>query len=111
LILRIDSFVRAHLADPALRPAEVAADAQISVRHLHRLFARSGITVSDWIRERRLQACRQDLSNPRLYDQSITDIAFSWGFSDSAHFSRSFKKMFGVSPRQFRSTGRSRMTG
>lgn len=110
LARRIDSFIRAHLADPALGPSEIAADAQISVRHLHRLFARNGRTVSDWIRERRLQACRQDLKDPRMYDQSITDIAFSWGFSDSAHFSRSFKKTFGVSPREFRSIGRLRQT-
>ena len=108
LAMRIESFIKAHLADPALGPSEIAADVQISVRHLHRLFANKGRTVSDWIRECRLKACREDLRDPRLYNQSITNIAFSWGFSDSAHFSRSFRKSFGVSPREFRSTGRSR---
>ncbi len=110
LAARIESFISAHLDDPALGPAEIAADAHISVRHLHRLFAKNGRTVSDWIRERRLQACRGDLSDPRMCHQSITDIAFAWGFSDSAHFSRSFRKSFGVSPREFRSIGRSRPT-
>jgi AraC-like DNA-binding protein len=33
---------------------------------------------------------------------SICEIAFSRGFNDSAHFSRSFKDRFGVSPREFR---------
>src|SRR5262249_38130535 len=108
LVSRSDSFIKAQLGDPALGPAEIAADARISLRHLHRLFARNGKTVSEWIRECRLRACREDLRDPRMCHQSITDIAFSWGFSDSAHFSHSFKKSFGVSPRQFRSIGLAR---
>jgi AraC-like DNA-binding protein len=37
-----------------------------------------------------------------LRNKTITEIAFSWGFSDSAHFSRSFRKQFGICPRVFR---------
>lgn len=33
---------------------------------------------------------------------SLTDVAFSCGFSSSAHFSRSFKAMFGKSPSKYR---------
>lgn len=33
---------------------------------------------------------------------SLTDVAFSCGFSSSAHFSRSFKAMFGKSPSLYR---------
>jgi len=77
--------------------------AGMSVRHLHRLFAHRRCTVGDWIRERRLERCRRDLADPRFRERTITDIAFYWGFSESAHFSRSFKKQFGVSPRAFRS--------
>lgn len=99
---RIQRFIDDHLSDPALRPAEIAAAADISVRHLHRLFANSGSTLGDCIRARRLEQCRNDLANPRLRDKTITDIAFCWGFSDSAHFSRSFRRQFGVCPRTFR---------
>ncbi len=35
-------------------------------------------------------------------DWSMTDIAFSCGFSSSAHFSRSFRAVFGVTPSRFR---------
>jgi AraC-like DNA-binding protein len=38
-----------------------------------------------------------------MRDRTITEIAFLWGFSDSAHFSHSFRKEFGTSPRAFRS--------
>ena len=102
LRLRIQRFIDDHLSDPALGPAEIAATAHISVRHLHRLFSSTGSTLGDRIRVRRLEQCRNDLANPRLRGKTITEIAFSWGFSDSAHFSRSFRGQFGISPRVFR---------
>ncbi len=98
---RIEKFIEAHLADPALGPAALAEAAGISVRHLHRLFSARGRRVSEWIRERRLERCCADLVDRRASGRSITEIAFCWGFSDSAHFSRSFKRHFGVSPREF----------
>ncbi len=58
--------------------------------------------VTDFIRVRRLERCRIELCDPRRAERNITEIAFCWGFSDSAHFSRSFKRQFGVSPRMFR---------
>jgi AraC family transcriptional activator of tynA and feaB len=103
LAAQIKDFIEAHLAETNLGPSEIAAAVGISVRHLHRVFARKGHTVGDWIRERRLEQCRNDLADARLRERSITDIAFGWGFSESAHFSRSFKKVFGVCPREYRS--------
>lgn len=100
---RVEHYVETHLGERTLNPATIAATAGISVRHLHRLFAKTGCTVAEWIRERRLERSRSDLADPLLSDSSITDIAFRWGFNDSAHFSHSFRKEFGLSPRQFRS--------
>jgi AraC family transcriptional regulator, positive regulator of tynA and feaB len=100
---RIERFIETHLAEPSLSPSQIAAAIGVSVRHLHRIFLSKGHTVAEWIRERRLERCRNDLLNPRLSERNITEIAFFWGFSDSAHFSKSFKKEFGLSPRAFRS--------
>jgi AraC family transcriptional regulator, positive regulator of tynA and feaB len=99
---RIQKFIDDHLCDPGLAPAVIAAAADISVRHLHRLFANAGRTLGDCIRASRLERCRNDLANPHLRSKTITEIAFSWGFSDSAHFSRSFRQQFGICPRIFR---------
>lgn len=100
---RIEHYIETHLEESKLNPSVIAATAGISVRHLHRLFAVTGWTVAEWIRERRLERCRCDLADPLLSDSTITEIAFHWGFSDSAHFSHCFRKEFGLSPRQFRS--------
>jgi AraC family transcriptional regulator, positive regulator of tynA and feaB len=103
LFSRIESFIETHLTDPTMGPAEIASAVGISVRHLHRLFSLRAHTAGDWIRRRRLQQCHRDLVDPRLRERTITEIAFFWGFSDSAHFSRCFRRQFGVCPRAFRS--------
>ncbi len=56
---RIQRFIGDHLSDPGLRPAEIAAAADISIRHLHRLFSYSGHTLGNCIRERRLEQCKK----------------------------------------------------
>lgn len=100
---RIASYIEAHLPETDLGPMKIASTMGISVRHVHRIFSSKGCSVADWIRERRLRQCRSDLSDPRLAQKNITDIAFFWGFNDSAHFSRSFKQQYGISPRVYRS--------
>ena len=45
---------------------------------------------------------RADLEDPRQRARSITEIALRWGFNDSAHFSRTFRARFGLSPRAVR---------
>jgi AraC-like DNA-binding protein len=72
----IETFIEGHLAESTLGPVEVAAAVGISVRHAHRLFAKKGCTIGDWIRQRRLERCRTDLADPRLRERTITDIAF-----------------------------------
>ncbi len=37
-----------------------------------------------------------------LIANSITDVAYCYGFSDSAHYSRTFKECFGFSPKAFK---------
>lgn len=97
---RIQDFVLARLNDPALGPELVAASLGLSARQVHRLFNAGGITLDRWIWRQRLQRCRDELkARPHA---SISEIAYQWGFSDSAHFSRAFKAAFGLSPRAFR---------
>jgi AraC-like DNA-binding protein len=103
LSTRILNYIENHLTESSLGPIEIAAALNISVRHVHRVFSKQGSTVADWIRTQRLKQCRRDLYDSRLTAKSITEIAFYWGFNDSAHFSHAFKKEFQLSPRTFRS--------
>ncbi|MFT4258151.1 helix-turn-helix domain-containing protein [Microbacterium sp.] len=99
---RIDAFIDAHLGDPALSPAAIAAAHYISLRQLHALFADRGLTVAATIREKRLARCRADLTDPLHAAHTVAELAARWGFTDAAHFSRTFKRQFGVTPRELR---------
>jgi AraC-like DNA-binding protein len=99
---QIHHYIDTHLSELSLGPVEIASSVGISVRHLHRLFLVTGGTLGEYIRGRRLEGCRADLANPRMRERTITEIAFFWGFSDSAHFSHSFRREFGIAPRVFR---------
>lgn len=106
LLQQILRYIDAHLAEPTLSPVEVASAVGISLRHLHRVFSATDSTMGDYVRCRRLEQCRKDIMDSRLRARTITEIAFSWGFSDAAHFSHAFRKQFGTSARAFRSEPR-----
>ncbi|WP_338895223.1 GMC family oxidoreductase N-terminal domain-containing protein [Streptomyces sp. TG1A-60] len=75
------------LDDPALGPDEIAAAHRVSRRHLYKLMAEEGYTVSGWLREQRLARCRRDLGDPALRHLSVGAIGGRRGFPDPAHFS------------------------
>lgn len=102
LILRIKAFIDARLEDPELSSSKIAEAHNISPRYLQKLFETEGCTVTDWIRSRRLEHCRNDLLDPRLAGTSIGAIAARWGLIDSSYFSRLFKLAYGEAPREFR---------
>ena len=96
------SQVLAELRDPALRPQSVAKRQGVSLRLLQRLFAAQGECLADFILEQRLQRCSEALMDPSNAGRTITEIALSWGFGDSAGFGRAFRRRFGVAPREWR---------
>ena len=100
------TFIRRNLTDANLSPMAVAAHIGLSQRSLARLFALRGETIERSIWSIRLAEAKDDLADPRLKERSITDIAFSWGFNDAAHFSRSFFNAYGMTPKQFRAKSR-----
>jgi AraC-like DNA-binding protein len=54
---------------------------------------------SKWIRQKRLEKSRELLSNTTM---TVTDICYTLGFENIAHFSGLFKSQFGYTPSQFR---------
>ena len=99
---RIKSFIAENLNDPMLSLSRVAQAIGCSKRYLHKLFDDEAETLNTYIWHSRLERIRQDLANPVLFQRSITEIAFGWGFNSSTHFSRSFRETYGVSPSVYR---------
>jgi AraC-like DNA-binding protein len=108
LAARIVADMRRHLTDPELFPAAVAARQHISVRYLHRVLQREGIRFGEWVRHRRLEGTRRELTDPGPATTPVATVARRWGFRDAAHFSKAFRTAYGVSPREWRAAHRSR---
>lgn len=107
MLARIQSYIHSRLDDPTLNPEAIASAHSISVRQLHRIFAAaSNVTAERWLWNERLARCRHDLTQPGAV--AISKVAFRWGFSDAAHFSRAFRGRYGLAPRELRkgATGR-----
>ena len=102
LQLRILEYVRARLGDANLTAVQIAAAHHISVRHLYNVLSEGGISLGDWIRDRRLEASRNALAFPAGSAESIGAIAHRFGFRDASSFGRSFRAAYGISPREWR---------
>jgi AraC-like DNA-binding protein len=100
-LTRIESFVRRNLGDGGLDPEAIARACGISTRYLHELFRDTNQTVGSWIRDQRLAAAREALTD-RSNKQGLAEIAYAHGFGDQAQFSRSFRSAYGMAPKDFR---------
>lgn len=79
--------------------AEIAEMAGVSTRTFQRKLSNVGFVYSDI-----LDTVRFERASSLLRDShsKIIDIAFASGYSDPAHFTRAFRRISGVTPRQFR---------
>ena len=101
-LLRIKSHIVDHLRDAKLNRENIAASNGISVRYLNKLFESETNNITLWIRKQRLDRVARDLSDPKLFGRSISEIAYGWGFNNIPHFCRAFRDRFGRTPREYR---------
>lgn len=92
--------IERHLGDPALTPESVARTVGVSLRSLQLAFEEHDDSVAAFVRRRRLARAHAELS--RRDDVSVTEVAFRWGFVDSGHFARIFKRAYGITPSALR---------
>jgi AraC family transcriptional regulator len=92
-------YIEAHLdACPTL--AEMAAVARLNSYHFARQFkAATGVPPHQYVIVRRIDRAKQLLQAGT--DLSLAEVAARSGFSDQSQFSRHFKRLVGVTPRQF----------
>jgi AraC-like DNA-binding protein len=101
---RVKDYILRRLEDPTLDTREIAAATQLSTRSINRLFEAEETTLMRYLWNCRLARAHVMLQQAPLSRISIETVAWRCGFSDAAHFSRSFKRRYGRSPREFRNT-------
>jgi AraC-like DNA-binding protein len=101
LLLKAQRFIRENLASPVLTPEAIALGIGVSRTALYKLFERAG-GVAGYIRELRLRKCLAEFASPRHAHRQVAQIAYGWGFTNAAHFTRTFKQRFGRTPSEAR---------
>jgi AraC-like DNA-binding protein len=82
--------------------AEVAARHGVSARYVRMLFGSDGTSFSEFVREERLKRARSMLIARQFDSLRVSEIAYQVGFNDLSYFNRTFRRRFGVSPRELR---------
>lgn len=95
----IDRNIKNH-QDASMTLSHLAARIGYSEYHFSRKFREvSGIPFRDYLRYRKLSFALKDV---RDTDAGILDIALDYGFSSHEAFTRAFKEVYGVTPREYR---------
>ncbi|SAK88396.1 AraC family transcriptional regulator [Caballeronia hypogeia] len=94
--------MKSRLADDLVEPvtlAELARTVGLSTFHAARLFTReTGLAPHAWRNQMRIVRALPALRA----GASVTDVAAASGFTDQSHFTRHFKRAFGVPPGRYR---------
>ena len=99
LMERIMKAVNDHLDDSDFNVEMLTNEIGLSRAQLHRKMKElTGLPVSEFIRNIRLEQAIRLLEEQKI---NITQVAYSVGFSNLAHFSTVFRKQFGVSPTDY----------
>jgi AraC family transcriptional regulator len=90
-------YIHAHI-EQDISLDDIAAAAHISSSHLMRLFKEAtGLPPHRYVIQERIRKAQQLLISGR----PVQEVAASLGFSDQSHFHRHFKRILGVTPREF----------
>lgn len=99
LLTRIMAVINANLNNSDLNIDMICSEVGISRVHLHRKMKElTNQTPHDFIRNLRLKQAARLLSKK---GQSITEVMYRCGFNSATSFSTMFKKMYGLSPRDY----------
>jgi AraC-like DNA-binding protein len=99
---RVIELMVARLGEWGVSAEQIATDAHISLRQLHRLFHSRGESFGKTLRRLRLERAAADLRSSELVGVTVADIGARWGFASPAHFSQTFRRHLGLGPMEFR---------
>lgn len=102
LLLRIKEHIHSHLGDSELSLQRVASYFGVTPRYINSLLHLEGASFGRFVMAARLHRCARAMAQAELADKQISQIAYQWGFTDMAYFSKAFKIRYQLSPREFR---------
>ena len=83
----------------SLSAIELADAAGVNLRQLQQIFKQySGLSPTHWLRTRRLNSVRRDLTKAKSKDTTVAEVAMRWSFWHLGRFSDAYRKMFGEYP-------------
>jgi len=101
-INRVIDYIEKHLNE-VITLDKIAQIACFSPFHFHRIFSTlTNETINTFIQRIRIEKAAQQLRNDE--NVLISEIAYNCGFGSVAHFSRTFRKYFGLTAKEFRET-------
>ncbi len=102
-LLRSISLMERHIEQP-LELALLAKESGLSQRHMERLFrTHAGITPARYYLNLRLDRARGLITQTEM---QVLEVAVACGFASAEHFTRVYRRRFGVTPREDRHLGR-----
>ena len=99
LMERVVKCVNENLSNPDFSVEMLTREVGISRAQLHRKMKEmTGLSTSEFIRDLRLKQAAHLISEHKI---NITQVAYSVGFNNQAHFSTVFKKHYGITPTEY----------
>ena len=96
---KVNSLIEKNISDPEFSASSLKNTLKISRISLYRRLNKlTGMMPNKYICFIRIQRASKLLVNEYV---SVSEVAYSVGFRDLGHFSKSFKKHFGLTPAQF----------
>lgn len=96
------TYMEEHLLED-ISCEEIAEHVYFSSYHFHRMFRLlTGITVKDYIRNRRLSLAGEELV---LSEEKVLDVALKYGYETPESFAKAFYRFHGITPKQAKKEG------
>lgn len=98
-VSRARVYIEQNLEDP-LSLGDVSGEVGVSEYYFCKLFKKStGLTFTEYVNRMRIDWAKKELCRP---DSRVTEVAFKVGYQSLSQFNRSFSRIVGEAPSQYR---------